>query len=129
MILPGGGGGGLGPGPVIVTPDPGLLEADPGVMTAAASTFGSAAHQLNSVATATSDAAGKLAAGWTGKGVQGFKYASSDTNWYSSSAADGLIGASMALSGASPLYHRGADISPGGDDTRGPDHTRLRGPR
>jgi uncharacterized protein YukE len=97
MVLPGGGGG-LGPGPVIVAPDPGLLEADPGVMTAAASTFGSAAHQVNSVATATSNAAGKLAAGWTGKGVQGFKDASSDTNWYSSSAADGLIGASMALS-------------------------------
>jgi uncharacterized protein YukE len=98
MLLPEGGGGGLGPGPVIVTPDPGLLEADPGVMTAAASTFGSAAHQLNSVATATSNAAGKLAAGWAGKGVQGFKDASSDTNWYSSSAADGLIGASLALS-------------------------------
>jgi uncharacterized protein YukE len=98
MVLPGGGGGGLGPGPVIVTPDPGLLEADPGVMTAAASTFNSAAHQVYSVATATADAAGKLAAGWTGKGVQGFKAASSDTNWYSSSAADGLIGASLALS-------------------------------
>jgi uncharacterized protein YukE len=97
-MLPGGGGGGLGPGAVIVTPDPGLLEADPGVMTAAASTFGSAAHQVNSVATATSGAAGKLAAGWTGKGVQGFKNAASDTNWYSSSAADGLMGASLALS-------------------------------
>jgi uncharacterized protein YukE len=96
-MLPGGGGG-LGPGPVIVTPDPGLLEADPGVMTAAASTFGSAAHQVNSVATATSDAAGKLAAGWTGKGVEGFKNAASNTNWYSSSAADGLMGASLALS-------------------------------
>jgi uncharacterized protein YukE len=97
-VIPGGGSGGLGPGPVIVTPDPGLLAADPGVMTAAASSFGSAAHQVYSVATATSDAAGKLAAGWTGKGVQGFKDAASDTNWYSSSAADGLIGASMALS-------------------------------
>jgi uncharacterized protein YukE len=98
MVLPVGGSGGLGPGLVIVTPDPGLLAADPGVMTAAASSFGSAAHQVYSVATATSDAAGKLAAGWTGKGVQGFKGAASDTNWYSSAAADGLIGASMALS-------------------------------
>jgi uncharacterized protein YukE len=97
-MLPGGGGGGLGPGPVIVTPGPGLLEADPGVMTAAASTFGSAAHQVNSVATATSDAAGKLAAGWKGRGVEGFKNATSNTNWYSSSAAEGLMGASLALS-------------------------------
>jgi uncharacterized protein YukE len=97
-MLPGGGGGGLGPGPVLVTPDPGLLEADPGVMTAASSTFGSAAHQVYSVATATSDAAGRLAAGWTGKGVQGFKDAASNNNWYSSSAADGLMGASLALS-------------------------------
>jgi uncharacterized protein YukE len=96
-MLPGGGGGGLGPGPVVVTPDPGLLEADPAAMTAASSTFGSAAHQVYSVATATSGAAGKLAAGWTGKGVQGFKAAASDTNWYSSSAADGLMGASLAL--------------------------------
>jgi len=97
-MLPGGGSGGLGPGPVLVTPDPGLMEADPGVMIAASSTFGSAAHQIYSVATATSDAAGKLAAGWTGKGVQGFKDAASNTNWYSSSAADGLMGASLALS-------------------------------
>jgi uncharacterized protein YukE len=96
-MLPGGGGGGLGPGQVVVTPGPGLLEADPGVMTAAASTFGSAAHQVNSVATATSDAAGKLAAGWIGKGVEGFKNATSNTNWYSSSAAEGLMGASLAL--------------------------------
>jgi uncharacterized protein YukE len=96
-MLPGGGGVELGPGAVVVTPDPGLMEADPGAMTAAASTFGTAAHQVYSVATATSGAAGQLAAGWTGQGVAGFKAAASDTSWYSSSAAEGLMGACLAL--------------------------------
>src|ERR1700722_9818722 len=96
-MLPGGGGVELGPGAVVVTPDPGLMAADPGALSAASATFGTAAHQVYSVATATSGAAGKLAAGWTGKGVEGFKAAASDTNWYSSSAAEGLMGASLAL--------------------------------
>lgn len=96
-MLDGGGGGGLGPGAVIVTPDPGLMEADPAMMSTAASTFNSAAHQLYSVATATKGAAGELVAGWQGKGGQAFKLANSDTNWYSQCAAEGLIGASLAL--------------------------------
>lgn len=98
MLMPGGGGGDiLGPGTVVVTPDPGLMEAEPAIMAAAAASFKSAAHQVYSVATATRDAAAQLVAGWRGKGAEGFKEAASDTNWYSSSAAEGLIGASMAL--------------------------------
>ncbi|HXS61916.1 MAG TPA: TNT domain-containing protein [Streptosporangiaceae bacterium] len=101
MFIGGGGGDGIGPGTVVVTPDPGLMEADPGVMATAAGTFNAAAHQLHSVATATSNASGRLTAAWKGKGAEGFKGASSDTNWYSSSAADGLIGASIALTSLS----------------------------
>jgi hypothetical protein len=63
-MLPGGGGGGVGLGPVLVAADPGLLEAGPTVRTAPSSTFGS--HQVCTAARAAApDAAGQLAARWT----------------------------------------------------------------
>lgn len=97
MIPDEGGGVLLGPGTVIVTPDPALLAADPGLMAAAATTFHSAAFQLNSVAKASSSAAGQLVQNWQGKGAESFKNTASDTNWYSQAAAEGLLGAAMAL--------------------------------
>lgn len=82
---------------VTVTPDPTLMAADPGAMAAAAGQFTAAAHQLYEVFQTSATATTVVLGGWHGRGAEGFRTASQETNQSSQAGAQGLIGTGNAL--------------------------------
>jgi uncharacterized protein YukE len=95
----GGGGGGdpFGLGTVTVTPDPNLMSADPAAMQAVAQEFSSAAKEMYQIFQTTSTGSGVLLESWHGKAAQSYWSTAQQQNINAEAAADGLMGASGAL--------------------------------